>query len=173
MKSHATRYLAQNRKLARRILEGKLDELENGVESKKQKKIDKIRRRKAKSRQRSSIKYFDLEGKEVEVGEDDVDNDVDFVNNVEEVEGVISHSDHLINNEHDQNNNIDFCVDSKNNVGNNDLVHDNNEEDSNDNENAFVDDNCNEEEEEANNDLECTVDDPYYDHPSRNNIKPL
>ncbi|KAJ1785427.1 hypothetical protein LPJ59_006147 [Coemansia sp. RSA 2399] len=52
-----TRYLQQNRKIARKRLVEKLDLLLNGQESKIGKKIRKIQARKHKTRQRSKKKY--------------------------------------------------------------------------------------------------------------------
>ncbi|KAJ1662938.1 hypothetical protein IW140_005460 [Coemansia sp. RSA 1813] len=52
-----TRYLQQNRKIARKRLAEKLDLLINGQESKIGKKIKKLQARKHKHRQRSKKKY--------------------------------------------------------------------------------------------------------------------
>ncbi|KAJ2556026.1 hypothetical protein EV175_002135 [Coemansia sp. RSA 1933] len=52
-----TRYLQQNRKLARKRLAEKLDLLINGHESKIAKKIHKLQKRKKQSRKRSKRKY--------------------------------------------------------------------------------------------------------------------
>ncbi|KAJ1723564.1 hypothetical protein LPJ53_002087 [Coemansia erecta] len=52
-----TRYLQQNRKIARKRLTEKLDLLFNGEQSKAGKKIQKLQARKHKQRQRSKKKY--------------------------------------------------------------------------------------------------------------------
>ncbi|KAJ2402086.1 hypothetical protein GGI23_000954 [Coemansia sp. RSA 2559] len=66
-----TRYLQQNRKIARKRLVEKLDLLFNGQESKIGKKIRKIQARKHKTRQRSKKKYA------LEKGDDGGDLDKD------------------------------------------------------------------------------------------------
>jgi protein subunit release factor B len=58
-KCHATRSLEQNRTKARSILISKLDQYYNQEQSKVQQKIDKIRKKKQKSRQRALKKYGD------------------------------------------------------------------------------------------------------------------
>ncbi|RKP34110.1 peptide chain release factor class I/class II, partial [Dimargaris cristalligena] len=52
-----TRSLEQNRKIARKRLIAKLDELHNGDQSKIAKKLDKVRKRKSRKRQKTKKKY--------------------------------------------------------------------------------------------------------------------
>ncbi|KAF9941287.1 hypothetical protein BGZ67_005338 [Mortierella alpina] len=73
----ATRSLPQNRKLARRILIGRLDEYYNGEMSKRGQKAEKIRERKKRMARKSAKKYRTA-GTDVELesnNDDDDDND--------------------------------------------------------------------------------------------------
>ncbi|KAG0364524.1 hypothetical protein BGZ54_007419 [Gamsiella multidivaricata] len=75
----ATRSLPQNRKLARKILIGRLDEYYNGDMSKRGQKAEKIRQRKMRMARKSAKKYHSTEAgtgsEELDLDDDD-DNDV-------------------------------------------------------------------------------------------------
>ncbi|KAF9950129.1 hypothetical protein BGZ72_008154 [Mortierella alpina] len=92
----ATRSLPQNRKLARRILIGRLDEYYNGELSKRGQKAEKIRERKKRMARKSAKKYH-AAGNDVESeNDDDDDRDADDDEAEEEdrnrVPGAIIHS---------------------------------------------------------------------------------
>lgn len=74
----ATRSLSQNRKLARRILIGRLDEYYNGEMSKRGQKAEKIRKRKTRMARKSAKKYHSA-GATVDDHEvdDEMDDEVD------------------------------------------------------------------------------------------------
>mmetsp|Transcript_17138 Transcript_17138/g.66737 ORF Transcript_17138/g.66737 Transcript_17138/m.66737 type:complete len:188 (+) Transcript_17138:46-609(+) len=57
VKCHETRSLQQNRKIARKLMDQKLEELDLGKDSAVQKKIAKLRKKKAKKKARARQKY--------------------------------------------------------------------------------------------------------------------
>lgn len=57
VKCHATRSLAENRTLARKILQSKLDDLLNGPKSKSAVRTKRVQKSKAKTRKRAAEKY--------------------------------------------------------------------------------------------------------------------
>ena len=61
VKCHATRSLAENRRIARQIMQGRLEELVLGPASKNAKRAAKIRKQKAKTRRRAAVKYGDTD----------------------------------------------------------------------------------------------------------------
>jgi hypothetical protein len=61
VKCHATRSLTQNRKLARRIMNEKLESLELGSDSKLSRRIQRKQKRKSKQRARANAKYQDVD----------------------------------------------------------------------------------------------------------------
>jgi len=71
VKCHATRSLAENRRIAREIMQGRLEELVLGPASRNGKRAAKIRKQKAKGRRRAAVKYGDVD--ESEGGSDTVD----------------------------------------------------------------------------------------------------
>ncbi|KAG0377007.1 hypothetical protein BGX24_006854 [Mortierella sp. AD032] len=71
----ATRSLPQNRKLARRILVGRLDEYFNGDLSKRGQKAEKIREKKKRMARKSAKKYHGSGTGGVDVDADDDDDD--------------------------------------------------------------------------------------------------
>uniref|UniRef100_A0A7S4HWQ7 Prokaryotic-type class I peptide chain release factors domain-containing protein n=1 Tax=Vannella robusta TaxID=1487602 RepID=A0A7S4HWQ7_9EUKA len=58
VKCHETRSREQNRKIARKILKDKVLEVHN-IQTKEQRKVEKIQKRKAKKKKRSKLKYAD------------------------------------------------------------------------------------------------------------------
>ena len=70
VKCHATRSLADNRRIAREIMQGRLEELVLGPASKNAQRRAKLRKRKAKTRKRVAAKYGEQAEQEEEV--DDV-----------------------------------------------------------------------------------------------------
>ncbi|KAF9561659.1 hypothetical protein EC968_005645 [Mortierella alpina] len=79
----ATRSLPQNRKLARRILIGRLDEYYNGEMSKRGQKAEKIRERKKRMARKSAKKYRTAG---TDVGTDNNDSDEDNDDNDDQEE---------------------------------------------------------------------------------------
>lgn len=65
--SQQTRSLHENRKIARKLLDLKVDQIKNGSASRLAKRAARVRRRKAKSRSRSAAKY---KANELEVQKD-------------------------------------------------------------------------------------------------------
>ena len=74
VKCHATRSLAENRRIAREIMQGRLEELMLGPASKNAQRAAKIRKQKAKTRRRAAIKYEKI---------DEVEEDYDRSNTAE------------------------------------------------------------------------------------------
>ena len=64
VKCHATRSLAENRRIAREIMQDRLEELVLGPASKNAKRAAKIRKQKAKTRRRAAIKYGEADDAE-------------------------------------------------------------------------------------------------------------
>ena len=61
VKCHATRSLAENRRIAREIMQGRLEELVLGPASKNAQRAAKIRKQKAKTRRRAAVKYGEMD----------------------------------------------------------------------------------------------------------------
>lgn len=70
VKSQATRSRSQNEKIARQILADRVEQLQNGEQSRVALKAEQARKKKASKVKKSRRKYRDLEAKEKSVSED-------------------------------------------------------------------------------------------------------
>ncbi|KAL7276302.1 hypothetical protein RUND412_000716 [Rhizina undulata] len=90
IKSQATRSREQNRKIARRILAEKLEELDKGGESRAAKIRDKAKRKRASKFKKARRKYSKLNGETgLEFNEDEEDDDDEYEGKEEEDDDVV------------------------------------------------------------------------------------